>query len=74
VERGEIDPILDLELAAFLLRRLTANLHELIGRRLGISLEAAAHDVTLLSGPATAQLYDQIIQIRQAALPAVSTP
>lgn len=65
---GELDPGLDLELAAFVLRRLTADLHELIGRRIGVSLEAAANDVTLLSGPATDQLYDQIIQILRFGL------
>jgi AcrR family transcriptional regulator len=68
VERGEIEPSLDLELAAFVLRRLTANLHELIVRRLGVTLEVAAGDVALLSGPETEQLYDQIIQILQFGL------
>jgi AcrR family transcriptional regulator len=68
VERGEIDPALDLELAVFVLQSLMANLHELIVRRLGITLEAAAGDVTMISGPATERLYDQIVQILQFGL------
>jgi AcrR family transcriptional regulator len=68
MERGEIEPSLDLELAAFVLRRLTANLHELIARRLGFTLEAAAGDVTLIGGPETDRLYDQVIQILQFGL------
>jgi AcrR family transcriptional regulator len=68
VERGEVDPSLDLELAAFVLRRLTANLHELIALRLGVTLEEAAGDVTLFSSPETERLYDQIVQILQFGL------
>jgi AcrR family transcriptional regulator len=68
VERGEIDPSLDLELAAFVLHRLTADLHELITRRLGVTLEAAAGDVVLLSDSETDRLYDQIVQILQFGL------
>jgi AcrR family transcriptional regulator len=68
VERGEIEPSLDLELAAFVLRRLMADLHGLIVRRLGVTLEAAAGDVALLNGPETDRLYDQIVQILQFGL------
>jgi AcrR family transcriptional regulator len=66
--RGEIEPSLDLELVAFVVRRLTADLHELLVRRLGVTLEAAAGDVSLLSGPAAEQLYDQLVQILQYGL------
>lgn len=68
VARGEIDPTLDLELASFVLQRMTANLHELLLRRLGVTFEAAAHDVRLLSGPVVDQLYDQLIQMLQFGL------
>jgi AcrR family transcriptional regulator len=68
VERGEIDPELDLELAAFVLGQLMANLRELIARRLGVTLEAAAGDVAIASGPAVEQLYDQIVRIVQYGL------
>ncbi len=68
VERGELDPSLDLELAAFVLRRLTADLHELIVRRLGLTLEEAAADVALMSSPEAERLYDQIIEILQFGL------
>jgi AcrR family transcriptional regulator len=68
VQRGEIDPAVDLELAAFVLRRMTADLQALILRRMDISLEAAAADVALLSSPAADQLYDQVVQILQYGL------
>jgi AcrR family transcriptional regulator len=68
VERGQIKPELDLELAAFVLQGLIANLHELIVRRLGITLETAASDVSIISGPAAEQLYDQVVQILQFGL------
>jgi len=68
VERGEIDPALDLELADFVLWQLMANLHELIVCRLGVTLEAAASDVTMMSDPATDRRYDQIVQIPQFGL------
>lgn len=63
VARGEVDPAVDLELAALVLRGLLGTARELIMRRLGLSLEAAAGDVAALSGPAADQLYDQIIHI-----------
>ena len=53
---------------AFVLRRLTADLHELIARRVGVPLEAATRDVALISGPETERLYDQIVQILQFGL------
>jgi AcrR family transcriptional regulator len=68
VERGEINPELDLELAAFVLQGLIANLHALIVRRLGVTLEDAASDITVISNSATEQLYDQIVQIVQFGL------
>ena len=74
VERGEINPALDLELAAFVLGRLMANLHDLIVQRLGVTLEAAASDVTIVSSPVAEQLYDQIVQIVQFGLGARVDP
>jgi hypothetical protein len=68
VQRGEVDPSVDLELATFVLRRLMTDLQALILRRLGITLEAAAADVTLVSGPTADQLYDQVVQILQHGL------
>lgn len=66
--RDEIDPTLDLELAGFMLSQLTSGLHELLLRRAGISLEAAAADPALLDNPATDALYDQVIRILQFGL------
>jgi AcrR family transcriptional regulator len=70
VEQGEIDPSVDLELAAFVLRGLIASASELIMRRVGVTLAAAADDVAALSGPAADQLYDQIIRILRFGLSA----
>lgn len=72
VEQGELDPALDLELAALAVERLMADLHELMLRRLGVTLEAAAGDVALLSGPVAEQLYDQVIHMLQYGLGARS--
>lgn len=68
VRQGEIDPSLDMELAAFALRQLMANVRELLLRRLGVTMEVAAGDITLLSGPAAEQLYDELIHILQFGL------
>lgn len=68
IARGELAPDLDLELAAFVLRQLTANTHELLLRRLGVTLEEAAADVALLSGPAVERIYDQLVQMLQFGL------
>jgi AcrR family transcriptional regulator len=71
---GEINPELDLELAAFILRGVITNLHELIVRRVGVTLETAASDVSSVSGPAAEQLYDQVIHILQFGLGASVYP
>ena len=55
-------------LATVVLQGVMAKLHELIVRRLGTTLEAAASDVSIMSGPAVEQLYDQIIRILQFGL------
>ena len=47
---------------------MIGNLHELLLRRQGITLEEATTDVALLSGPATEQIYDQVIAILQFGL------
>ena len=68
VANGEIEPALDLELTAFVLHQMIGNLHELLLRRQGVTLEEATTDVALLSGPATEQIYDQVIAILQFGL------
>ena len=68
VAQGQLDPTVDLELAAFFVERLMAGLHELVIRRLGVSLEQAASDVTVLNGPVTDQLYDQVVHLVQYGL------
>lgn len=68
VAHGELEATLDLELAAFFVERLLAGVRELIVRRLGVTLEAAAGDVTLLSDPAAEQLYDQVVHMVQYGL------
>jgi AcrR family transcriptional regulator len=74
VERGEIKPDLDLELASAVLQGLIGNLHTLIVGRLGVTLEAAAGDVALVSGPVAEQLYDQVIDIVRFGLSAQPRP
>ncbi len=74
VERGEIDPAIDLELAAFVLEQLLANLQGLIVRRLGLTLEQAAGDVAALAGPEVDALYDQVVQILKHGLAARGRP
>lgn len=74
VERGEIEPTLDLELVAFVLRRLTADLHTLMLRRMGLSLAAAAGDVAQLSSAEAGQLYDQVIEILRFGIGARERP
>ncbi|HMQ33615.1 MAG TPA: TetR/AcrR family transcriptional regulator [Chloroflexaceae bacterium] len=68
VERGEIDSGLDLELAAFVLEQLVANLQGLIARRLGLSLEEVAGDPAAVAGAEVDALYDQVVQIIQHGL------
>lgn len=65
VARGEVDPALDLELAAFVLRRLATDLHLLLARRLGLPLADAAADIERLDTPETARLFDQVVRILQ---------
>jgi AcrR family transcriptional regulator len=65
---GEIDPTLDPDLVAFVMQRLTSDLHSLIIQRLGVSLEQAAADVNLFHNPVVTQIYDQIIRILQFGL------
>lgn len=68
LERGEIDPSVSLELATLVLRGLTTELQALLLRRLGISLEAAANDLSLLDSPEAHGLYDQVVYILQYGL------
>jgi AcrR family transcriptional regulator len=66
--RGELEASLDPEVAAFVLRQLLGSVRELLLRRLGITLEQAASDVTLLSGTEAEQLYAQVMAILQYGL------
>lgn len=68
VERGEIDPDLDLELAAFAIKSLTSDLGELIARRAGVSVATAAHDVERLAGPETERIYDAVLDLLRHGL------
>jgi AcrR family transcriptional regulator len=74
IERGEIDPAIDLELAAFMLRSLMSDLRQLIGRRIGVSPDSAAHDTSLFDSPAIEQIYDQIVHVLQYGLSPISRP
>lgn len=66
--RGELDPTIDLELAAFMVGGLMGGLRELIIRRAGATLAAASDDLGLLDGPETERIYDQVIAILRHGL------
>lgn len=68
VERGEIDPGLDLELAAFTLKSLMGELGGLIARRLDVSVSSAAHAVERLAGPEAEQIYDAVLDMLRHGL------
>ncbi len=63
VERGEIEPALDLELAAFLIKSLTSELGALIARRQNLSAQVAITDIAQLSGPEAEQIYDAVLNM-----------
>lgn len=68
VARGEIDEAVDLELAAFVLRRAVGDLHLLLLRRHGLSLDEVAARVELLDTADTGALFDRVVQILQFGL------
>jgi AcrR family transcriptional regulator len=69
-KRGEIDPALDLELAAFMIKSLTSELSALIARRQGLSDQQAAADIAQLSGPEVELIYDAVLRMLQYGLAA----
>jgi predicted amidohydrolase len=71
--RGEIDPLIDPELALFVIMRLIGDLGTLIAQRLGLTHEDAAHDIKQLAGPAAERIYDDVLQILQYGLGAKNT-
>lgn len=67
-DRGEVDPAIDLELAALVIGSLLGDLRELVVRRLGTTVEAATTDLSRLAGPAAEAIYDQVIAILRHGL------
>ncbi len=68
IARGELDPALDLELAAFVIKAMTANLGALIARRLGLDMQTASADVERMAGPEAEAIYDSVLRILRHGL------
>ncbi|NJN19540.1 MAG: TetR/AcrR family transcriptional regulator [Oscillochloris sp.] len=68
IAAGELDPDLDPELAALMIKSLTGEIGQLITRRLGISAAEAAADPSRLSGPEAERIYDQVIAVLQRGM------
>jgi AcrR family transcriptional regulator len=72
--RGEIAPDLDLELAAYLVQRMTGELGFFILRRLGLTPDDAVDDIAQLDTPAVEAIYDAVISILRSGLSAQNAP
>lgn len=68
VARGEIDPGLDADLAAYVIRQVTGDVAAFLVRRLGLTVEAVADDLALLQSPAVEEVYDGLISILRSGL------
>ncbi|HEU4325318.1 MAG TPA: TetR/AcrR family transcriptional regulator [Roseiflexaceae bacterium] len=68
IERGEIDPTADPEIAAVVIQGLLSNLHTLVLQRLGISLQEASADIGRLDSPEAEQIYDEVLRIIRRGL------
>ncbi len=72
--RGEVPPDLDMELAAYLVQRVTGELGLFILRRLGLTADDAVDDIALLDTPDVEAIYDSVISILRSGLSPQSTP
>jgi hypothetical protein len=72
--RGEITPDLDVELAAYLVQRMTGELGLFILRRLGLTPDDAVDDIALLDTLAVEAIYDAVICILRSGLSAQNAP
>lgn len=70
VARGEIDPAIDAELAAFFIRSVLGELRTMVTRRLGRTLEELSRDPGAAGGPEVEYLFDVIIRLLRHGLAA----
>jgi AcrR family transcriptional regulator len=68
IEQGDLDPEIDPELAAAVLRGITATLGDLILQRLGLTLQQAAADVERMAGPEIERIFDGLLRILRQGL------
>ncbi len=75
--RGELDPALDIDLAAYVVRQILGDVAGYLVRRLELTVEAVAEDLSLLQSPDVETVYDSLISVlrnglaRHAVVPAV---
>lgn len=68
IARGELDPALDVDLAAYVIRQVMSELAGFLVRRLGLSLDAVADDLSLLDSAEVGAVYDRLIAILRHGL------
>lgn len=68
IERGEIDPAVDPELAAAVVQGLLSNLHTLVLQRLQIGIQEASADIGRLDSPQAERIYDDVLRILRRGL------
>ncbi|GAB4212066.1 MAG: TetR/AcrR family transcriptional regulator [Roseiflexaceae bacterium] len=68
IERGQIDPAIDPELAAVVVQGLISNLHTLVFQRLGLSIQEASAEIERLASPEVERIYDDVLRILQRGL------
>lgn len=68
IARGEIDPAIDPETAAFAIGGLTEALGALVLRRLGVTAQEALADLSRLDGPEVERIYDDVLRLLRDGL------
>jgi AcrR family transcriptional regulator len=68
IEQGELNPELDLALAAYVINQVMGDLGPFLVRRLGLSLEAVADDITQLDQPAVNAVFDSLVMLLRHGL------
>ena len=68
IEQGELNPELDLTLAAYVINQVMGDLGSFLVRRLGLSLEAVADDIAQLDQPAVNAVFDSLVMLLRHGL------
>jgi hypothetical protein len=61
IEQGVLNPELDLSLAAYVIHQVMGDLGPFLVRRLGLSLETVADDITQLDRPEVNAVFDSLV-------------